>query len=75
MTDGLETRRGYIRAQADLKLLDSSAVQAFANPGSGYLDLLTEDGRLRLTLSRNVAEDLMIDLQQFLAAKPHTADR
>lgn len=63
-------QKGYIRAFSDLKLLDSSAVASFGDQRSGYLDLLTEDGRLRLAISRSVAEDLMIDLQQFLAAKP-----
>ena len=69
MTKQIEPRDGYIRAQVELKLLDSSAVDSFNDPKSGYLDLLTEDGRLRLTLSPAAAEDLIIDLQQFLKSK------
>ena len=69
MTKQIEPRDGYIRAQVELKLLDSSAVASFNDPKSGYLDLLTEDGRLRLALSSAAAEDLIIDLQQFLKSK------
>ena len=67
MASQIEARKDYVRAHAGLKLLDSSAVVSFDDPRSGYLDLLTEDGRLRLTMSHQAAEDLMIDLQQFLS--------
>jgi hypothetical protein len=38
-----------------------------AKPHSGYLDIGTEDGRLRLLITGSAAADLMVDLQNFLA--------
>ena len=70
MTSPIDTMDGYIRAQAGLRLLDSAAAVASDDPAFGYLDLLTEDGRLRLTMTHNAAEDLLIDLQQFLSGRP-----
>ena len=70
MIGQIEPRNGYIRVNAGLELLDSSAVASFDDPTSGYLDLLTADGRLRLAISHRAAEDLIIDLQQFLKSKP-----
>jgi hypothetical protein len=36
-------------------------------PLSGYLDIATEDGTLRVTMTVGAAADLLIDLKNFLA--------
>lgn len=73
MTNPTEVIDGYIRAQAGLRLLDSAVVTTVEDPMGGYFDLLTEDGRLRLKITYSAAEDLLIDLKQFLLATPPTA--
>ena len=59
--------QGYVRADVPLKVLET-AVQKFTNdPLTGILEISTEDGVLRLTISEDAANDLRIDLDQFLA--------
>lgn len=68
MSDSLPPIPGYTRADVALKVLGTSIAQAAADPLSGYLEILTEDGLLRLAISGDVAADLRIDLNQFLVA-------
>jgi hypothetical protein len=58
--------KAYIRAEG-LSVLATEAVLDKPTPLAGYLDILTEDGRLRLALTGSAAADLLIDLKQFLA--------
>jgi hypothetical protein len=57
----------YVRADADLTVLASGVVLVTAAPLKGYLEIVTEDGRLRLVITGGAAADLIIDLKQFLA--------
>ena len=57
----------YVRADADLTVLASDVVLDTAAPLKGYLEIVTEDGRLRLVITGGAAADLIIDLKQFLA--------
>lgn len=65
---------GYTRANVPLKVLETSISSSTIEPLAGYLDIFTEDGLLRLEISENVAADLRIDLNQFLASR-ETCDR
>ena len=56
----------YVRADADLTVLASDVVLDTAAPLRGYLEIVTEDGRLRLVITDGAAADLIIDLKQFL---------
>ena len=56
----------YVRADADLTVLASDVVLDTAAPLKGYLEIVTEDGRLRLVITDGAAADLIIDLKQFL---------
>lgn len=56
----------YVRADADLIVLASDVVLDTAAPLKGYLEIVTEDGRLRLVITDGAAADLIIDLKQFL---------
>ncbi len=61
-----EPIKGYVRAEG-LSILATEAVLNKAKPLSGYLDIGTEDGRLRLTMNGCAAADLLVDLKNFLA--------
>jgi hypothetical protein len=56
----------YVRADADLTVLASDVVLDTAAPLKGYLEIVTDDGRLRLVITDGAAADLIIDLKQFL---------
>jgi hypothetical protein len=61
-----EPIKGYVRAEG-LSILATEAVLNKAKPLSGYLDIGTEDGRLRLRMNGCAAADLLVDLKNFLA--------
>jgi hypothetical protein len=50
-----------------LKVLDTAVHKSATDPLAGFLEISTEDGVLRLEISGDAAEDLRIDLDQFLA--------
>jgi hypothetical protein len=58
--------KGYVRAEGQ-SVLTTEVVLEKAKPLSGYLDIATDDGRLRLAITGTAAADLMIDLKNFLA--------
>jgi hypothetical protein len=58
---------GYTRADVPLKVLETAVSAAKTVPLTGILEILTEDGRLELVISGDVAANLRIDLVQFLA--------
>ena len=63
--------QGYVRADVPLNVLDTAVQRSSTNPIAGFLEISTEDGVLRLAISADAADDLRIDLDQFLAsAKP-----
>lgn len=68
MTKTQEALQGYIRADVPLKLLETAVTISATTPLVGYLNILTEDGLLRLEIGGDVADDLRIDLNQFLAS-------
>jgi hypothetical protein len=57
----------YIRADVPLNVLDTTVQRSATHPLAGILEISTEDGVLRLAISGDAAEDLRIDLDQFLA--------
>jgi hypothetical protein len=57
---------GYVRTEG-LSVLATEIILRQAKPLSGYLDIGTEDGRLRLLITGSAAADLIVDLQNFLA--------
>jgi hypothetical protein len=59
--------KGYIRADAGLSVRATDVVLDLAAPLKGYLEIATEDGRLRLAITGGAAADLLIDLKNFLA--------
>jgi hypothetical protein len=59
--------RGYVRAEVPLNVLDTAVRKSSTNPLTGFLEISTEDGALRLAINGDVAKDLKIDLDQFLA--------
>jgi hypothetical protein len=61
-----EPIKGYVRAEG-LSILATEAILNKAKPLSGYLDIGTEDGRLRLRMNGCAAADLLVDLKNFLA--------
>jgi hypothetical protein len=58
---------GYVRADVPLNVLETSVHKSSTSPLGGVLEISTEDGVLRLTISGDAAKDLKIDLDQFLA--------
>lgn len=56
----------YVRVDADLTVLASDVVLDTAAPLKGYLEIVTEDGRLRLVITDGAVADMIIDLKQFL---------
>lgn len=69
MSDNQTPMHGYTRANVPLKVLETAVCASTTDPGAGYLDIFTEDGLLRLEISGDVAADLRIDLNQFLASR------
>ena len=61
-----EPIKGYVRAEG-LSIPATEAVLNKAKPLSGYLDIGTEDGRLRLRMNGWAAADLLVDLKNLLA--------
>lgn len=59
----------YARCNVPLKVLETSVSVSTTSPSAGYLEISTEDGLLRLVISADVAADLRIDLNQFLATR------
>jgi hypothetical protein len=59
--------QGYVRSNVPLNVLDTAVQKSTTNPLAGFLEISTEDGVLRLAISGDAAEDLRIDLEQFLA--------
>jgi hypothetical protein len=59
--------KGYVRADAGLNVLATDVILDTNGPLKGYLEIATEDGRLRLAVAGAKAADLLIDLKQFLA--------
>ena len=62
-----EPIQGYIRANVPLRILETAVQMSTVDPLTGFLEISTEDGVLRLAMSGDVANDLRIDLDQFLA--------
>ena len=62
-----EPIQGYIRADVPLRALETAVQVSTIDPLAGLLEISTEDGVLRLAMSGDVAKDLRIDLDQFLA--------
>ena len=62
-----EPIQGYIRADVPLRVLETAVQMSTIDPLTGFLEISTEDGVLRLAMSGDVAKDLRIDLDQFLA--------
>src|ERR1700738_2187146 len=60
--------KGYVRAEG-LSIFATEAVLNKAKPLSGYLDIGTEDGRLRLRMNGCAAADLLVELKHFLTVK------
>jgi hypothetical protein len=58
--------RGYIRADVPLRVLDTVLHKSSSDPSVGVLEISTEDGVLRLEISRDAVQDLRIDLSQFI---------
>jgi len=59
--------QGYIRLDAPLKVLETAVQTSSTDPLVGLLEIATADGVLRLAINGDVARDLRIDLDQFLA--------
>ena len=59
--------QGYVRTDVPLNVLDTSVHKSSTSPLAGVLEISTEDGVVRLVISGDAAEDLKIDLDQFLA--------
>jgi hypothetical protein len=58
---------GYGRTDVQLNVLDTGLHKSSTSPLAGVLEISTEDGVLRLAISGDAAQDLRIDLDQFLA--------
>ena len=59
--------QGYIRLDAPLKVLETAVQTSSTDPLAGFLEIATAEGVLRLAINGDVAKDLRIDLDQFLA--------
>ena len=58
--------QGYIRSDVPLRILDTALHKSSSDPSMGVLEISTEDGVLRLAMSRDAVQDLQIDLSQFI---------
>ena len=63
-----KSMQGYVRSNVPLRILDV-ALQSSNDPLEGFLEISTEDGVLRLSISSEVARDLQVDLDQFIGPK------
>ena len=57
--------QGYVRSDVPLRILDTALHKSSSDPSVGVLEISTEDGVLRLAISRDAVQDLQIDLNQF----------
>ena len=58
--------QGYVRTNVPLRILDTAVQKSPSDPSEGFLEISTEDGVLRLSISSDAAKDLQIDLNQFI---------
>jgi hypothetical protein len=58
--------QGYVRTNVPLRILDTAVQKSPSEPSEGFLEISTEDGILRLSISSEAAKDLQIDLNQFI---------
>jgi len=58
--------QGYVRSDVPLRILDTALHKSSSDPAVGVLEISTEDGVLRLAISRDAVQDLQIDLNQFI---------
>ena len=72
MSDNRPPPAGSMRAGEPLKIFETSVSVLTTNPLTGCLEISTEEGLIRLTLTGDVAADLRIDINQFLAAQQST---
>jgi hypothetical protein len=56
--------QGYVRADVPLRILETAVHKSASDPSTGFLEISTEDGVLRLAISIEAAKDLQIDLSQ-----------
>jgi hypothetical protein len=61
--------QGYVRTNVPLRILDTAVQKSPSDPSEGFLEISTEDGVLRLSMSSDAARDLQIDLDQFIGEK------
>jgi hypothetical protein len=61
--------QGYVRSNVPLRILDVALQKSPGDPLEGVLEISTEDGVLRLSMSSEAARDLQIDLDQFIGQK------
>ena len=62
--------QGYVRTNVPLRILDTAVQKSPSDPSEGFLEISTEDGVLRLSISSSdAARDLQIDLAQFIGQK------
>lgn len=59
--------QGYVRSDVPLRILDTALHKSSSDSSMGVLDISTEDGVLRLVISRDAVQDLLIDLDQYIA--------
>ena len=58
--------QGYVRSDVPLRILDTALHKSSIDPSVGVLEISTEDGVLRLAITRDAVQDLQIDLNQFI---------
>jgi hypothetical protein len=61
--------QGYVRTNVPLRILDTAVQKSPNDPSEAFLEISTEDGVVRLSISNEAARDLQIDLAQFLGEK------
>ena len=64
-----KSMQGYVRTDVLLRILDIALKKSSSDPLEGFLEISTEDGVLRLSMSSEAARDLQIDLDQFIGEK------
>ncbi|MBR1154033.1 hypothetical protein [Bradyrhizobium sp. JYMT SZCCT0428] len=64
-----EPLQGYVRTNVPLRILGTAIQKSPGAPSEGFLEISTEDGVLRLSISSDAARDLQIDLDQFIGEK------
>lgn len=58
--------QGYVRSDVPLRILDTALHKSSSDPSMGVLETSTDDGVLRLVISRDAVQDLLIDLNQYI---------